>query len=95
MHGAGFILDSINRMKSNRSLTQKDRGAFNIQEKNRSFKKLNIKARYKQATPEYMAKLRSELRLERARDKRLFLLRICIVGLVFLGLIYMAFAFTF
>ncbi len=72
MNGAGFMLDAIKSLRSNRALLRKRTGAFNIKEHN-SFKEKPISAyrryRFKKATPAYMRKLRARLSAERKARK--------------------------
>lgn len=95
MHGAGFILDSINRMKSNRSLTKKDRGAFNIQEKNTQIRLNRNIAIYKKATPQYMSQLKAQIQLEKQHQSRLIVVKSIVIITLFAGLLYLVFGFTF
>lgn len=84
MNGAGFMLDAIKSLRSNRTLLKKGHGAFNIKEHN-TFKGKPIsqyrKYSFKKATPAYMRKLRARLSRERKRAniKRLVVLTFSIV----------------
>ncbi len=95
MHGAGFILDSINRMKSNRSLAQRDRGAFDINDKNKSFPTVHIPAKFRESNPQYLIQLRKEIHREKVKNRKILLIRLSISILVFIGFLYLAFAFRF
>jgi len=93
MHGPnGVIFDSINRWSSNRNLLIRDRGAFNIQERNIGFRKEAIIARYKKATPAYLKKLRAQIKNDQANRRRKITLNLSLCLIIFSALIYMAYA---
>ncbi|OEK01317.1 hypothetical protein BFP97_07220 [Roseivirga sp. 4D4] len=72
MNGAGFMLDAIKSLRSNRALLRKRTGAFNIKDHN-GFKDKPISAyrkySFKKATPTYMRKLRAKLSADRKARK--------------------------
>jgi hypothetical protein len=70
MSSAGHVMDSIKRMKANRALTTR-RDAFNIKEANSFRPKASSeirKYRFKEATPQYLRKLKSQLSTEKKRE---------------------------
>lgn len=96
MHGPnGVIFDSINRWNSNRLLLQKDRGAFNIKERNSQFKIKGIQGIYKKATPIYMAQLNAQLKQDKSDRRRMLIFKISILCTIILGLSYLVWGFNF
>lgn len=65
MSSAGHVMDSINRMKANRSLKTK-RSSFNIIEAN-TYRPVKVKRvyQYKSMTPEFRKRLAGQLTKER------------------------------
>ncbi len=96
MYGAaGVVLDSINRQRSNRSLVKKDRGAFDIKERNNQFKTRGIKATYKKASPAYMLQLKAQIKADKAAKQKRLVIKMSILALVITGLSYLAWGLTF
>ena len=96
MYGAaGVVIDSINRQKNNRSLVKKDRGAFDIKERNRQFKTRGIQGIYKKASPTYMAQLRAQIKEDKANRRRMLVIKLSILGIIITGLSYLAWGYTF
>lgn len=82
MSSAGHIMDSINRMKANRSLSAR-RDAFNIKEANSFRPKVESeyrKYKFKKATPQYLSSLKAQLTTEKRKEliKRIVVLIISV-----------------
>jgi alkylhydroperoxidase/carboxymuconolactone decarboxylase family protein YurZ len=89
--GFGVIVDGINRMKSCRALTRKDRGAFDIIRRNQESIKRRTMPTFKKATPEYMAKLKEQLKRDKVSRKLKVLINLSICLVLSCGLIYLAY----
>lgn len=91
MHG----LDGMKRFRNNRSLTEKDRGAFDIQKANHRQKRLTIIGSYKIAQEAYMQALKVKIQKDKKSDRIISIKRWSLLALVILVLSYLIWGLSF
>ena len=91
MHG----LDGMKRFRNNRSLTVKDRGAFDIQKVNHLHKRLTIIGSYNIAQKAYMQTLKARIQKDQMSNRIISIKRWSLLAIVILGLSYLIWGLSF